>query len=196
MTKVDERHAEYWNKRYQETNTGWDIGYANKVLTDYVEAHVSKDATILVPGAGRAYEVEYLWNKGYRNIYACDFSERAKSSFLEANPGFVKEHYLVSDFFQLEMTFDVVLEQTFFCAINPSMRNAYKNKMHSILNKGGRIYGLLFDMIKEDGPPYGGSREEYTDLFINDFEILQLKECTDSIAPRMGNEVVIELLKK
>ncbi|MGB1038445.1 MAG: SAM-dependent methyltransferase [Bacteroidia bacterium] len=196
MTKVDERHAEYWDKRYQDAQTGWDIGYANKVLTDYVEANLAKNSRILIPGAGRAYEVEYLWNKGYTNIYACDFSDIAKQTFLKINPSFPAEQYFVKDFFELDKTFDIVIEQTFFCAINPTMRVDYKNKMHAILNNGGRIYGLLFDMTKEDGPPYGGSKQEYTDLFSSDFEILQLKKCEHSIAPRMGNELVIELLKK
>ena len=79
---------------------------------------------------------------------------------------------LHQDFFTLNEKFDLVLEQTFFCAIPPEMRADYATKMNEILNTKGKIAGLLFDFpLTGEGPPYGGSKAEYLSLFSEKFRI-------------------------
>lgn len=39
----------------------------------------------------------------------------------------------------------VLMEQTFFCAINPSLRKDYVAKMHELLAPNGKLVGVLFD---------------------------------------------------
>ena len=69
--------------------------------------------------------------------------------------------------------------------------------MHGLLNKGGRIIGVLFNRVFEkDGPPFGGSVLEYQNLFNNDFEIQKMEECYNSIEARKGSEVFINLKKQ
>lgn len=196
MQEDKKLNSEYWNNRYIEDKTGWDIGYHNKIHTDYVQEHYNKDTRILEPGAGSAYEVAYLYDKGYINVHALDYAPQVKERFVSAHPLFPANQYLLGDFFKLEQTFDLVLEQTFFCAIDPSLRSAYVEKMHSILNPGGKIYGVLFNFDKPEGPPYGGTETEYRNLFDSKFEILQMKSAMNSIPQRQGNELIIELLKK
>ena len=196
MTTTNLDYSQYWENRYVEKKIGWDIGYANKVLTSYVESNHSKESKILVPGAGHAYEVASLFNSGYKHIEATDFSISAKENFIVRNPTFPEEQYLLNDFFKLKGSYDVILEQTFFCAINPELREAYVEQMHNLLNEGGVLYGLLFVMDKPDGPPYGGTTAEYIKLFSSKFEIKQMVECTESIEPRLGTEIIIELIKK
>ena len=196
MKETKHLSAEYWNNRYHEDKTGWDIGYANNIHVQYVLKNYPKDAKILVPGAGSAYEVEYLWKQGYINIYACDFAEEVKNRFLDRVKGFPSNQYIAGDFFLLNQKFDLVLEQTFFCALDPSLRIDYVKHMHFILKDGGKIFGVLFNMDKPDGPPYGGSTPEYQSLFTNSFEILRMEESKESIPQRMGNELIIEFLKK
>lgn len=186
----------YWDQRYQEDNTGWDIGYANKALVEYVLTSVSKDTRILIPGAGNAYELESIWKAGYTNAFAMDLSPTAKTNFLNRVSDFPAENYLLGDFFESDLRFDVVLEQTFFCALDPTLRSKYVEHMHKMLSNNGVIAGVLFNFEKPIGPPFGGSEEEYRMLFTDLFEIKTMEECRNSIEQRQGNELFIELIKK
>ena len=186
----------YWDERYQQENTGWDIGYANNALVEYALTSVPKDARILIPGAGHAYELEALWKAGYQNVFAMDLSPTAKANFMKRVTDFPDEHYSLGDFFESDQKFDVVLEQTFFCAINPNLRSTYVQHMHRILNEKGVIAGVLFNFEKPIGPPFGGSIAEYQSLFGELFQIKIMEECRNSIQPRQGNELFIELIKK
>ena len=188
--------AGYWNNRYLAEKTGWDIGHHNTIHTDYVEAHYAKYAKILEPGAGSAYAVAYLHSKGYTNALALDYAPEIKQRFLDKNVGFPPSHYLLGDFFDVEESFDLVLEQTFFCALNPELRNADVEKMSRILKPAGKLFGVLFNFDKPDGPPYGGNLKEYRTIFEQKFDILRMEPAENSIPERKGNELVIELLKK
>ena len=100
------------------------------------------------------------------------------------------------DFFEHEATYDLILEQTFFCAIHPSLRNAYASKMHQILSKNGKLVGLLFDKNFETGPPFGGNQEVYQELFSKYFEFKTFEKCHNSILPRKNSELFIIIEKK
>lgn len=72
------------------------------------------------------------------------------------------------------MTFDLIIEQTFFCAIDPSLRNAYAKKASEILNSKGSVSGLLFDaVLNTTHPPFGGCKTEYLAI-LSPFLILRL----------------------
>ena len=186
----------FWNSKYEENKIGWDIGYANPIHIEYVLEHIDKSQKILIPGAGSGYEIKTLWNYGYNQVYAIDLSPLAKKRFLKQQPDFPEENYIVGDFFKMQQSFDLILEQTFFCAIDPALRSSYVEKIHEVLNPLGRLYGVLFVMPLIDGPPFGGSVKEYQHLFEEKFEIIQIKKNTKSIPTRLGKEIIIELLKK
>jgi thiopurine S-methyltransferase len=192
LTKLD---SNYWNNRYLENTTGWDIGYANPVLLDYVRTH-PKNSRILFPGAGSAYEVEELWKEGYSNVHALDMAPEIKSRFLARNPEFPESQYLLGNFFDVQPHFDVIIEQTFFCALDPSLRPNYVQQMHHLMNRNGKLAGLLFNFDKAEGPPFGGSKEEYMGLFKPNFEIMYMEVCENSIPPRQGNEFFFEMTAK
>ena len=193
---VNKNEANYWDKRYQDSNTGWDIGYANPALVSFVQQNFSKETNILIPGAGSAYELAALYNEGYQQVYALDFSQTAKNSFHQENLNIPLEHYLCMDFFELDQTFDLVLEQTFFCALPPTFREKYRDHVKSLLSKGGILAGLMFDMVREDGPPFGGNRTEYETLFGEDFIIDILEKTDKSIEPRLGKEFFVKFIRK
>ena len=188
--------SDYWNNRYIQNNTGWDIGYANPIHIDYVLDNIDKTARILIPGAGTGYELSKLWNCGYTNVFAIDLSPKAKELFLSQNPKFPENQYLVGDFFELNQKFDLILEQTFFCAIEPQLRSQYANKAHTILNTNGKLFGVLFSIQFQGGPPFGGNIAEYKMLFHSKFSILKLEKSYQSISPRQDKELIIELMKK
>ena len=186
-------NANYWNDRYQHQQTGWDVGYVSTPLKEYIDQLSNKDIAILIPGCGNSYEAAYLLQQGFNNITLIDISPLLTQQLAEkfsTYPG-NRLNIITGNFFALEGQYDLILEQTFFCALDPSLRKAYVQKMHSLLKPGGKLVGVLFDREFEGGPPFGGSQEEYKGLFAPLFNIQVLAPCYNSIKPRAGAEVFI-----
>ena len=188
--------GDYWESRYIAKNTGWDIGTISTPIKIWLDKQEDKDLKILIPGAGNAHEVEYAYANGFTNVFVMDIAPTAIKNFKTRNPNFSESNILIGDFFDLEITFDVIIEQTFFCALNPEQRSQYKDKCHDVLKPNGLLVGLLFDFpLTQEGPPFGGSIEEYNKLFSPLFTILKLGKCENSINSRLGKELWVELRK-
>jgi|TARA_B110000240_G_scaffold188145_1_gene226610 SAM-dependent methyltransferase len=186
-----------WNQRYLSKNTGWDIGYVSTPLKEYFDQLKNKDLRILIPGCGNSHEAEYLFSLGFQNVYVLDFSKKAINNFSSRVPGFPKDNLLCEDFFNISGNYDLIIEQTFFCAINKSKRFEYVNKIHSLLNKNGRLVGLLFNgPMNDDHPPFGGSIAEYKKLFSSLFDLKIIQFSKNSISSRNGKELFINFLLK
>ena len=101
------------------------------------------------------------------------------------------------DFFEHKSEYDLIIEQTFFCAINPSERQNYAKKTHELLVRRGKLAGLLFDdPLNDDHPPIGGYKTEYVEYFKPYFELKVFERAYNSIKPGMGRELFILLVKK
>jgi SAM-dependent methyltransferase len=188
---------DFWDTRYKSNETGWDIGYPSPPIINYFKILKNKNLKILIPGAGNSYEAEAIYKLGFTNIYVLDLSPTAINNFLKRFPDFPKENIFIDDFFNHEGHYDIIVEQTFFCAIDPSLRNKYVKKMHQLLSPNGRLIGLLFDdPLNTDHPPFGGNKEVYLKLFSPYFDILKMDTAPDSIPQRLGRELFIELKKK
>lgn len=186
----------FWNERYINSQMGWDIGYTSTPLKEFIDTLEDKSIRILIPGCGNAYEAEYLHQQGFENVFVIDIAPLALEGFSERVPEFPKNHLILGDFFELEAQYDLILEQTFFCALNPELRSSYAEKMHELLAPNGKLAGVMFNFpLTEKGPPFGGSAEEYRGYFESGFEIISLKPCENSIEPRQGKELWVELLK-
>lgn len=185
---------DYWSDRYQHQNTGWDLHEVSPPLKSYIDQWTEKESRILIPGCGNAYEAEYLLNKGFTNITLVDISSSLVKQ-LQAHFSGSPIRVTHANFFEHEGRYDLVLEQTFFCALDPGLRKAYAVKMYELLAPGGKLSGVLFNRNFDGGPPFGGSIEEYRNLFSRLFEIQTLEPCYNSIAPRTGSEVFF-ILKK
>lgn len=187
---------QYWTERYQNDNTPWDMGSVSTPLTAYLQRLTHKDQRILIPGAGNAYEAEWLFNNGFSNVYVIDISKEPIQNLKQRIPAFPSAHLIHGDFFELDQKFDLIIEQTFFCALQPSQRKDYAIKMAEVLKPGAKLAGVFFDFpLTEQGPPFGGSSEEYEDLFSEFFKIHKMERCYNSIKPRMGKELFLELIK-
>ena len=194
----DSLNESFWNNRYLENNTGWDLGVISTPIKKWFDSQINKDLQILVPGAGKGHEVKYGFDHGFNNIYYLDSSTEAISSFKENCPNFPKDQIIKSDFFDLrkDLFFDVVIEQTFFCAISPFLRKEYVKKTHEILTEDGCVVGLLFNKnFDHQGPPFGGLYEEYVELFSKIFIIEKLENSMHSMTPRKENEFWLTLKK-
>ncbi|MEZ4778148.1 MAG: methyltransferase domain-containing protein [Flavobacteriaceae bacterium] len=186
----------YWDNRYKEGATGWNIGHVSTPLKEYIDQIEDSSISILIPGAGNAYEAEYLFEKGFKNVTVLDISETALLNFQQRVPNFPKKQLVHTDFFQFEGEYDLILEQTFFCALDPSLRKQYAQKMHALLKPKATLAGLLFNFpLTKEGPPFGGSIEEYRHYFEPYFSLEILTQCYNSIPQRSGKELFIKFLK-
>ena len=194
--------AEFWQQRYEQDSISWDMGQVSPPLKAYIDQlpESAKDQSILVPGAGNAYEVGYLHEQGFTNVTLVDFAPAPIAAFAERYPDFPAKHLICADFFELspaQYQFDWVLEQTFFCAINPSRRDEYVQQMAALLKPNGKLIGLLFD--KEFGrnePPFGGTKAEYQQRFERHFDIEIMETSYNSHPARQGSELFIKMRVK
>ena len=183
---------EYWNNRYAGNDAGWDIGEASTPIKNYIEQLTDKELSVLIPGAGNAYEAELFYNLGFKNVHVLDFAEIPLQNLKKRIPGFPDEHLIREDFFSYGGQYDLIIEQTFFCAIDPALRKRYVSRMKSLLKPGGKLVGLLFDdVLYNDKPPFGGNQKEYKMLFSELFDIKVMESCNNSIKPRQGRELFI-----
>jgi len=196
-TKEEEN---YWSDRYANGLTGWDVGRPSTPLKMYIDQLENNDVSILIPGAGNAYEAEYLWSLGFKNIFVLDISGEPLESFSKRCPSFPKSQLIQSNFFEHQATYDLILEQTFFCSFPPTKENRqkYAQKTFELLKPNGRLVGVWFDMPLTGGMvkrPFGGSVEEYLTYFEPYFKSISFERCYNSIKPRSGSEL-FGILKK
>lgn len=193
-----ELNKDYWNERYQQQQTGWDVGEISTPLKVYFDQLTDKSISILIPGCGNAYEAEYLLQRGFSNVTLVDIAPAATAVVEEKLKQYLNKglRIITGDFFDVENTFDLIIEQTFFCALHPTMRQAYVDQMFSLLNSKGKLVGLLFDRAFVGGPPFSGSKAEYEQLFSTYFNIHTMETAYNSIAPRAGTELFVLMTKK
>lgn len=185
---------EYWNNRYLQHQTGWDIGTVSTPLKEYIDQLSDKHISILIPGGGNSYEALYLLEQGFRDVTVIDLAP-AVTEKLKFQTASYQPHIkiLTGDFFELTGQYDLILEQTFFCAIDPALREQYVIKMGELLKPSGKLVGVLFNRDFEGGPPFGGAEKEYKALFASTFHQIRMEPCYNSIPPRAGSELFVVL---
>lgn len=191
MIDLDEN---YWSQRYESKQTGWDIGYASPALMQYLDQIENKDISILIPGAGNGHEAAAAHERGFSDIHILDFSPKPLEHFEAFSPSFPKSNIHQADFFDHQASYDLILEQTFFCSMVPSRREDYAKKMKTLLKPGGKLVGLLFErQFPIEGPPFGGDRHSYLQLFQKYFDVVVMEPCYSSIPERKGTELFMIL---
>ena len=188
------KEENYWSLRYKEQRTGWDIGYPSTPLKEYIDQLSDKSIKILIPGAGNAYEAEYLWQQGFTNVYILDIAATPLEVFQKRNPDFPSLQLLQEDFFTHQGVYDLILEQTFFCSFIPTAKNrfAYAKQISALLQVKGKLVGLWFaipltgDIEKR---PFGGDKELYLNYLCKYLKLLSFEPCYNSIPPRQGKEL-------
>ena len=129
---------DYWNSKWENAQTGWDIGSASTAISEYFLQVENKNVKILIPGCGNAHEAELLLEEGFKNITLLDIAPKAceiiskKFSHHEVN-------VICEDFFNHNGKYDIIVEQTFFCALHRNLREKYVEKMDSLLHENGKI---------------------------------------------------------
>lgn len=188
---------DYWEEKFANNETGWDIGCVSNPLKEYFDQLSNKNLKILIPGSGNGYEAEYLFELGFKNVFIVEWSDTAIKNLIQRFPKFTAENIFQEDFFLHQVKYDLIIEQTFFCSLHPSQREKYASRISELLCPKGKLAGLLFGReFNSPGPPFGGSKNEYVKLFEPYFNFKYFDECYNSILPRAGSELFINLIKK
>lgn len=187
----------FWNTHYEAHTTGWDLGQVSPPLKAYIDQLTHTAVRILIPGCGNTYEADYLLQKGFTNITVIDIAPTLVAQLEERYQGNSKIKIIAGDFFNHRGDYDLILEQTFFCAIDPRLRKDYVAKMKELLVISGKLVGVLFNTeFEKQGPPFGGSKGLYEPLFEKDFNFNTFELCNNSFVKRAGTELFINLVKK
>jgi len=196
-----ELSSNYWEQRYQEGRTGWDLGQpAPPFVTLLERADAPKSGRMAVLGAGRGYDALLFANRGFE-ITGFDLapSAIAYANHL-AHERQLPVTFLQRDIFYLEPEFygkfDYVLEHTCFCAIAPSQRDAYVDVVHRLLQPAGELIALFWAHAMSGGPPFGTTVAELHQRFLPKFEIRFFELATNSVESRRNAEYLARFSRK
>ena len=191
----------FWNGRYLEKNTGWDLGTVAPPFVHLVESRALVPySSILIPGAGRGWEALYLAELGFA-VTCVDFAPEAvaEGRALAERHG-VRVSYVEEDLFRLSPEhygrFDYLLEQTCFCAIDPDRRREYREMTARMVRPGGELVGLFYVHGREGGPPWTTTSEEVRDLFSPHFDFIEFAVTPHSVESRKGEEILARLRRR
>jgi SAM-dependent methyltransferase len=189
-----EPNAQFWENRWTNREIGWDLGEVSPPIKEYIGQYKNKNHRILIPGCGNAHEAEYLINEGFTDITLIDISPTATAILQEKFTDSPQVKIVCEDFFEHNGEYDLILEQTFFCAISPTLRKKYVEKMRSLLSEEGKLVGVLFNVeFEKQGPPFGGFQSDYQSLFEKHFDFKSFEPCYNSALPRADSELFIIL---
>ncbi|MFZ1371495.1 MAG: methyltransferase domain-containing protein [Ferruginibacter sp.] len=187
----------YWNNQYVACSTGWDLGEVSPPIKAYIDQLTNKNGRILIPGCGNTYEADYLLRQGFTDITVIDIAPILVARLQEKYRGNENIKIVQGDFFEHTGEYDIILEQTFFCALDPSLREKYVAKMHQLLAPGGKLVGVLFNReFEQQGPPFGGSGSAYKLLFEKYFKPVIFESCHNSFSKRSDTELFVILTPK
>lgn len=185
----------YWDNQYLSDQIKWDLGRISPPIKDYIDTIDQKDARILIPGCGNTYEAVYLLEQGFSNITVIDIAPTLIKNLKIQFAGNKNITVVLGDFFDHNGSYDYIIEQTFFCALPPTMRQKYVWKMQQLLAREGKLFGLLFNREFEISPPFGGNIQVYKQLFDHAFLIKSIATATNSIPARAHTELFFEFVK-
>lgn len=102
--------ADYWNERYLNNASHWDLGMVSPPLKSYIDQLIDKNLSILIPGAGNSYEAVYLMDQGFTNITVIDIAPSVIQVLQEKYPNQKNIQFIETDFFNWEGQFDLIIE--------------------------------------------------------------------------------------
>lgn len=181
-----------WQKHYDANDLRWDLQEPSPPFVHlWNEKKLSPGKTI-IPGCGLGHEAAFLAERAF-DVTAVDFSPGAVQGLNRIlSEKKLQANVLMMDFFELDSThngaYDLMLEQTFFCAIAPAARSRYVDTAARILRKNGLLVALFYETGEAGGPPFNTTRDDVVRHFSGLFAIEYLGKTLHSIERRRGKE--------
>ena len=191
----------FWESLYRAGRTGWDLGGPTPILQKWLRDNQGHGEKVCVLGAGNGHDAMAFAQAGYK-VTAVDFAPTPSRQLADkAAAAKLSLTVLPIDLFQLPAkhseSFDLVLEYTTFCSIDPHQRDAFVATVTSILKTEGRLLALFFpmDQAADAGPPFGVGRDEIRERFEHYFHIVSEEWPEDSVPTRRLRELLVLMEK-
>lgn len=188
MSAESETDVEFWDSRYRQGRTPWDLQGVPAALTRWL-ATASSAGSALIPGCGYGYEVRAFADAGW-DVTAIDYAPAAVDRARRAL-GPVGDKILLGDFFAHDFggrKFDIIYERTFLCALPPALWPAYGERVAELLADGGKLIGTFFYGTNDDPPPHPLTAETADAVLGFHFTRLVDDPVTDSLPMFEGQE--------
>lgn len=196
-----------WEYCYQHGGDGWELGRPAPPLSRFLTARpelLGADQRSLVLGCGRGHEALALARlaapRGAK-VAALDIAPTAVRTTTEAAAAAGLTDCLTvyeCDLFDdrgdeplVSGAYDLVLEHTCYCAIEPQRREDYAQVVRRLLKPGGRFVGLFYCHDYPDGPPFGATIDEVRARLGAAFTVEHEEVPHDSILTRAGFEWLV-----
>jgi SAM-dependent methyltransferase len=174
--------AEFWANRYREGDAAWDLGGPCPVFVTFLDSGRAPPAgRVAFPGCGRGHDLRMFLERGY-DATGFDFAIEPAGLPIER-----------LDVFDLGARypeeFDMIVEYTCYCAIDPARRGEYATSLRAALKPGGLLVALLFPMgDRPDGPPFGVDESEIAGVLAAGLELVSVESPDNSVENRLGRE--------
>lgn len=192
----------FWEERYQHGEAGWDIGRPAPPLASWLASAEAPPAgrRVAVLGSGRGHEAVLFVRAGHQ-VTGFDFAPSAvRDARANAAAAGLDARFEQADIFDLlaryRGAFDLAVEHTCFCAIDPSRRGEYVQVVRDLLASQGQLVGLFFAHGQPGGPPFTTSRQEVERLFRPRFDIVRLETAHNSVPSRAKQELFALMRKR
>ena len=192
---------EYWEASYQSGEMGWDLGSPTPIFDHWIRT-CKIPLSICILGAGNGWDAVNIASRGHL-VTAVDFSKTAVCNMeISAKQNALDmdiKHMNIFDLNKLYTNhFDVVLEYTCFCAIDPNKRQDYLEVVRHILKFNGELVALLFPIDKQlsdGGPPFAVQLEPTIKLISKYLTLIKQEIPSLSVKPRVGREIFVMFRK-
>lgn len=167
-----------WESRYGAADTPWDKGQPHPMLSHWI-GNIEVDGAIMVPGCGRGWDLR-AWAEAYpqHEIIGIDLAPSAVLSARKNCADLANVEIIEADFFALPQWYrnqkiGLIWEHTCFCAIPPSLRDAYVATVSQLLSSGDHLISAFFTDMDDggQGPPWNTPMEEMMRRFSPHFTI-------------------------
>lgn len=188
---------DFWNSRYEAGQMPWEFAGVPADLQKFLKQKPKGSAAanrgcVLIPGCGSGHEIRAFVEAGFE-VTAIDFAAKAIERARKLAGPALANHIIQGDFFTCDLplgSFDYVYERTFLCSLTPDRREAYRNRVFSLLKPGGYLIGYFYYQIPvlKDGPPFGFAWGTADELFARHFILTKDVAVNDSLPLFAGHE--------
>ncbi|HEX4515363.1 MAG TPA: methyltransferase domain-containing protein [Polyangiaceae bacterium] len=190
----DVSDPKFWDAAYDEKRDGWELGDVAPPISRALR-EMRGTGRAVVFGCGRGHEVRAAARAGL-DVVGIDFAAQPIADAERMTPPALAHRiaWRRADIFALddEGAFDLLIEHTSYCAIDPKRRDEWMRVGRKVLKPGGTLLGLFYAHERPGGPPYATTREEArVALERNGFRIERSETPADSIERRRDNELLV-----
>ena len=186
--------SQFWSEIYQQQEPAWDLNEPAEAFKDMLPRLKLPKSRILVLGCGYGHDAALFAQAGHV-VTAVDFSADALKVARSKYSHLTSLTFEQMDIFDAphdwNFSFDLIIEHTLFCAIDPMKRNNLVTLWKRLLHEEGQLMGVFFSMFKRFDPPYGATEAELRALLIPHFQFLFWGRLRNSVPRRLGKELFI-----